>query len=577
MKGCLLFSLFATTFLLVLETAASKRHLAGWLSDKNVWNEQVYPYWKKNDIQWKSCWKGGKVVAHLGNDGPALVRANVTFSLVLELPRCQKEDDSGDIIYDRNCKNVSIFFPGQYVYNWTSWIDDYGWFNCTKFSNCNIFPDGQIFPRQLDWRRRNFVYIWHTQGQYYQRTGGTSMTLSINTTNITLGDHLMEVSVYRRDHHRRKYTPIAMASDPYTVTDRIPTYVQISQKYHRNTTDKVYIKDLNVIFDVKINDPSNYLKNAAVSYSWNFGDGHKSASKSPTIIHNFTKTGHFNPSLTVKATIPVSCDSIPTTQRSTTKPTTTTEPTTTEPTSTTKPASTTEPTSTTKPASTTEPTSTTKPATTTEPTTTTKLTTMTKLSTSPEANTTVKLTTADPPTTPELTTANESEVTATTLSPTTSSEPTNGSTTTDGLLPLLLLRREASSVSCNLYRYGYFETNITVVDGLFAVRIAGMTNVHISTGFHHKSTVDFVVTCKGSIPTDVCSMIADRSCMVPQSVICDPVETTDTCKLTLRRSFNAPGVYCVNITLKDNTSLAVASTLVSIGDSIRTATGVHSV
>ncbi|XP_051871367.1 protein QNR-71 [Pristis pectinata] len=606
MKGYLFLTAFGTIFLVaVLETAAGKRfrdvfthyhpgklssslhssHLAGWLSDKNVWNEQLYPHWKKNDVQWKSCWKGGKVVAHLGNDGPTLVRANITFSLVLKLPRCQKEDDSGDIIYDLNCKNVSSFFPGQYVYNWTSWIDDYGWFNCTKFSKCSVFPDGQMFPRQLDWRRRNFVYIWHTQGQYYQRTGGTSMTLSINTTNITLGDHMMEVFVYRRDHHRRKYIPVAMASDPYTVTDHIPIYVQISQKYNHNTTDNVYIKDLNVIFDVKINDPSNYLKNAAISYSWKFGDGYESLSKSLTVIHNYTKTGQFNPKLTVKAIIPVSCDSIPTTLSPTTEPTAKTEWTpTTEPTTTIKPPTSTKQIITTEPTATTEPTTTTKPTIMTEPTTTTKLTTMTKLFTSPEPTTTIKLnTTADPLTTPEIITATESSVTAewnstTTLSLATSPDPTNGSSTTNGTnSPLQLVKREASSISCNLYRYGYFETNITVVDRLVAIRIARMSNVQISTGFLQNSTVDFVVTCEGSIPTDVCTVIADRSCMVPQSIICDPVKTADTCNLTLRRSFNASGVYCVNITLKDSTSLAVASTLVLIGDSIRTSTGVQGV
>ncbi|XP_069772159.1 protein QNR-71 [Narcine bancroftii] len=571
MKGHVFFILFGTIFLVaVLKTTTGKRfhdvfthgsklsssldsgHLAGWHSDKNVWNDQLYPHWKKNDVRWKNCWKGGKVVAHLGNDGPTLVRANMTFILVLKLPRCQKEDDSGDIIYDLNCKDVSSIFPGQYVYNWTSWIDEYGWFNCTRFSKCSVFPDGQMFPRQLDWRHRNFVYIWHTQGQYYQNTGGMSMTLSINTTNITIGDHMMKVFVYRRDHHRRKYIPIATASDPYTVTDRIPIYVQITQKYNHSTTDKVYIKNVNTIFDVKVNDPSNYLKSAAISYNWEFGDGHESLSKSPTVIHNYTEAGHFNPKLTVKAIIPVSCDSIPTTLSPITEPTIKTEQTTTA-----------------------EPSTTTKPATTTKPTTTTEFTTS-MLSTTSEPTTTLKLTTTTkPPTTLELTTTNELSTTvgwnSTTLRPAPTPDPTNGSSTTNSTdSPLQLVKREASSFSCNLYRYGYFETNISVVDGIVAIGIARMTNIQISTDFQQNSMVDFAVTCKGSVPTDVCTMIADRSCMVPQSIICDSVEAADTCNLTLRRSFNASGVYCVNITLKDNTSFAVASTLVSIGDSNRT-------
>ncbi|XP_032902258.1 transmembrane glycoprotein NMB isoform X2 [Amblyraja radiata] len=513
--------------------------------------------------------KRGKVVAHLGNDGPTLVRSNVTFSLVLKLPSCQKEDDSGDIVYDLNCKNVSSFFRGQYVYNWTSWIADYDWFNCTKFFKCDVFPDGQLFPKQLDRKRRNFVYIWHTQGQYYQSTGGTSMTLSINTTNIILGDHMMEVSVYRRDHHRSKYIPIATASDPYTVTDRLPIYVQISQKDKRTTTDNVYIKDLNVIFDVKINDPSNYLKNAAISYSWKFGDGPETLSKNPTVIHNYTKTGHFNPKLIVKAIIPVPCNSIPTTLSPFTEPTTRTEQT-----------STAESTTAMMPTTTPKLPTTTKTITTTTQPTTTKFTTMTELSTTPETTTIIKLTT-EPSSTPELTTTTESSTTAewssaTTLSPATS--PTNGSSTTNGTnSPLQLVKREASSFGCNLYRYGSFETNVTVVDGIGANSIAGMTNIQISTDFQKNSVMDFVVTCKGSIPTDVCTMIADPTCMVPKSIICDPVVAADTCNLTFRRSFNASGIYCVNITLKDNASLAVVSTLVSIGDSSRIGTGMQGV
>ncbi|XP_032902250.1 transmembrane glycoprotein NMB isoform X1 [Amblyraja radiata] len=552
-----------------LSSSRRPGQLAGWRSNQIAWNEQLYPYWEKNDVRWKSCWKGGKVVAHLGNDGPTLVRSNVTFSLVLKLPSCQKEDDSGDIVYDLNCKNVSSFFRGQYVYNWTSWIADYDWFNCTKFFKCDVFPDGQLFPKQLDRKRRNFVYIWHTQGQYYQSTGGTSMTLSINTTNIILGDHMMEVSVYRRDHHRSKYIPIATASDPYTVTDRLPIYVQISQKDKRTTTDNVYIKDLNVIFDVKINDPSNYLKNAAISYSWKFGDGPETLSKNPTVIHNYTKTGHFNPKLIVKAIIPVPCNSIPTTLSPFTEPTTRTEQT-----------STAESTTAMMPTTTPKLPTTTKTITTTTQPTTTKFTTMTELSTTPETTTIIKLTT-EPSSTPELTTTTESSTTAewssaTTLSPATS--PTNGSSTTNGTnSPLQLVKREASSFGCNLYRYGSFETNVTVVDGIGANSIAGMTNIQISTDFQKNSVMDFVVTCKGSIPTDVCTMIADPTCMVPKSIICDPVVAADTCNLTFRRSFNASGIYCVNITLKDNASLAVVSTLVSIGDSSRIGTGMQGV
>uniref|UniRef100_A0A4W3JQR0 Glycoprotein nmb n=1 Tax=Callorhinchus milii TaxID=7868 RepID=A0A4W3JQR0_CALMI len=429
-------------------TSRHSIHLPGWLPDSNSWDDQIYPSWRKNDIRWKHCWKGGKVVAHLTNDGPTLVGANVTFAVMLEFPKCQKEDDNGDIIYDSNCKNASSFFPGQYVYNWTSWIDDYGWFNCTKFTKCNIFPDGHPVPRHTEWRRKNFIYIWHTQGQYYQQTGGSKMMLSVNTTNITLADHMMELSVYRKNHHgKNKYIPITTASDPYTVTDKIPVFVTISQKSKCKNDENVYIKNLKMIFNVKIQDPSNYLKKAAITYRWNFDDGNESVSKVRTTTHNYTMLGQYTPTLTVEAIIPVPCSSIKTT----------------------------------------------------------------------------------------------------TMSPTTTTpNPTSGRIKIVGI--------------CKMQQKFF----LSLSDGILEMKIVQMTSVQVATQPLANSMVDFVVTCNGSIPTDVCTVIADKSCMVPKNIICDPIKAADICHFTLRRGFNQSGIYCVNITLSDNTSLAVASTLVSV-------------
>lgn len=59
-----------------------------------------------------------------------------------------------------------------YVYNWTSWLDDYGYGKCVDPAKCNIFPDGKPFPQSNDWRRKSYVYVWHTMGQYTDvRTG----------------------------------------------------------------------------------------------------------------------------------------------------------------------------------------------------------------------------------------------------------------------------------------------------------------------------------------------------------------------------------------------------------------------
>ncbi|XP_077159388.1 transmembrane glycoprotein NMB isoform X2 [Paroedura picta] len=282
------------------------RRIRGWSSDHSTWNEKLYPYWKDGDARWENCWKGGRVLARLTSDSPALVGSNVTFSVILKFPRCQKEDNDSNIIYDGNCKNRSLDYSDlsdQYVYNWTQWIDDCGGQNCTHNNSHNVFPDGRPFPRHHDWRRRNFVYMFHTLGQYYQKTGGSSVIVSINTTNITLGSHIMEVSIYRRGF--RSYVPVTTASTIYVVTDTIPLHVTMTQKNDRNASDHIFIKDIPITFEVHLHDPSHYLNHSAVSYHWNFGDGSGSfVFRDPVSMHVYTLVGNFSLNLTVEAIIP---------------------------------------------------------------------------------------------------------------------------------------------------------------------------------------------------------------------------------------------------------------------------------
>lgn len=53
-------------------------------------------------------------------------------------------------------------------------------------------------------------------GQYYQTTGRSSVKFSVNTANITLGEHGMAVSIYRRGHSG--FVPVARAKTTYSVT-----------------------------------------------------------------------------------------------------------------------------------------------------------------------------------------------------------------------------------------------------------------------------------------------------------------------------------------------------------------------
>lgn len=141
------------------------------------------------------------------------------------------------------------------MYNWTSWLDDYGFGKCTDKKKCNVFPDGKPFPQSNDWRRKSYVYVWHamgetrrfrfanilknkisnsftlhlSSGQYYETCDGSSSSLTINTTDIPLGAEVMEVMVYRK-RERRKYSPLTTDNTVFYVTggDKLPHSATLS-------------------------------------------------------------------------------------------------------------------------------------------------------------------------------------------------------------------------------------------------------------------------------------------------------------------------------------------------------------
>lgn len=84
-----------------------------------------------------------------------------------------------------------------------------------------------------------------------------------------------------------------------------------------------------------------------------------------------------------------------------------------------------------------------------------------------------------------------------------------------------------------------------------------------------------ILSSHPSLPTDVCTAVSDPTCQVSQGVVCDPIVITDECLLTVRRAFEEPGTYCINITLGDNTSQALASALISVngGESAQSSCG----
>lgn len=427
-----------------------QNQLNGWSSDENEWNEKLYPMWKRGDMRWRNSWKGGHVQAVLTSDSPALVGSNITFVVNLVFPRCQKEDADGNIVFEKNCRNDTALPADSYIYNWTAWSEDSDWRNSSNQTHHNMFPDGRPFPHHPGWKRGNFVYVFHTLGHYFQKLGRCSVRASLNTANVTLGPQVMEVTVYRR--HGRAYVPIAQVKDVYVVTDQIPVFVTMSQKNNRNSSDETFLRDLPIVFNVLIHDPSHFLNESAISYKWNFGDNTGLfVSKDHTLNHTYVLNGTFNFNLTVQATVPGPCP----------------------------PPSPTPP----------KPTSSLVPA---------------------------------------------------------GDSPPEWSKISDG--------------TCQINRYGYFRAIITIVEGILEVNIIQMTDVPQPDG----SLMDFVVTCQGTTPTEVCTVISDPTCQMAQDTVCDPVAVDGTCLLTVRRAFNGSGMYCVNLTLGDDASLALTSTLISV-------------
>ncbi|NXU95222.1 PMEL protein, partial [Xiphorhynchus elegans] len=131
--------------------------------------------------------------------------------------------------------------------------------------------------------------------------------------------------------------------------------------------------------------------------------------------------------------------------------------------------------------------------------------------------------------------------------------------------PLMLVKRQAlaaDSTGCILYRYGTFSTQLDIVQGIESVAIVQVVPV-VPEG--SGSSVELTVTCEGSLPEEVCTVVADPECQTPQAETCSAVAPMPGCQLVLRQDFNQSGLYCLNVSLANGNGLAVASTHVAVG------------
>ncbi|KAM3596681.1 uncharacterized protein V6R79_018963 [Siganus canaliculatus] len=489
--------------------------IPGWDPDTKPWDDYLYPPLspKSNELTRHK----GKPKVRLTSDSPALNGSCISFTAKLEYPPCQKEDVSGNLVWDEHCEDANGQVRSGYVYNWTSWLDDYGFGKCTDLKKCNVFPDGKPFPQSNDWRRKSYVYVWHTMGQYYETCDGSSSSVTINTTTIPLGAEVMEVMVYRK-RERRKYSPLTTDNSVFYVTDKIPVAVDISQKAAVNQSDNVFFRGEDVVFKVQLHDPSGYLKTAAsIDYIWDFRDGNQLVTHRDVTTHSYSRLGVMSVKLVVEAAFPVECP--PTaatpTQRTTPPPPPTEVPT--------HPA-------TVKKETTQAPPSTTQPRPSSPP---------------------IVITSAIPTTEP--------------LPPTfASATPPEFDPT-----PMTWLRtRRLRGNECFRYAHGTFVGNITIIEPQHPLKAQPNSRiVDVSASRVTNTDISFLVKCLGNIPTSACTIVSDPGCTQVHSIMCDDVPPSSECEVHLRRTFLEPGTYCVNITLEDSSSLALTSTTVTINKS----------
>lgn len=67
-----------------------------------------------------------------------------------------------------------------------------------------------------------------------------------------------------------------------------------------------------------------------------------------------------------------------------------------------------------------------------------------------------------------------------------------------------------------------------------------------------------------SLPSEVCTVVSEADCITPVETICGAASPSPDCQMVLRQFFNDSGVFCVNVSLTNDVSLAVASARVSV-------------
>uniref|UniRef100_A0A673BC16 Premelanosome protein a n=1 Tax=Sphaeramia orbicularis TaxID=375764 RepID=A0A673BC16_9TELE len=131
---------------------------------------------------------------------------------------------------------------------------------------------------------------------------------------------------------------------------------------------------------------------------------------------------------------------------------------------------------------------------------------------------------------------------------------------------LVIAKRQAPELTadCMVYRYGSLATSLDIIQGIESVEIVQMSNVVSMATELDQNAVDVTISCQGSLPSEVCTVISDADCITPVETVCNVATPSPDCQMILRQFFNDTGVFCINVSLTNDVSLAMASARVNV-------------
>uniref|UniRef100_A0A8D0HHL9 PKAT KLD domain-containing protein n=1 Tax=Sphenodon punctatus TaxID=8508 RepID=A0A8D0HHL9_SPHPU len=91
---------------------------------------------------------------------------------------------------------------------------------------------------------------------------------------------------------------------------------------------------------------------------------------------------------------------------------------------------------------------------------------------------------------------------------------------------LVVAKRQAPS-GCLLYRYGTFQTQLDIVQGIESMEIVQVVPLEAASA---GNAVELTITCQGSLPAEVCTTVSDAACLAPQQTACSPVPPSPACQ-----------------------------------------------